>query len=100
MNGIATDSAPPSRRQRVRVVLPLQLSEVPAAEVIDAAAEADAPVDLISFGQVRETCPKCETVHLSLILRQKMVRREHLFCAECGRCFSARYPDGSCALSL
>lgn len=100
MNDMVSDSEPRSRRQRVRVALPLQLSELPAADVIDVGGEADAPVDLMSFGSVRETCPKCETVHLSLILRQKMVRREHLFCAECGRCFGAFYPDGSCALSL
>jgi hypothetical protein len=100
MNGIATDSAPRSRRQRVRVVLPLRLTELPAAEVIDSGADTDAPVELVSFGLVREICPKCETTHLSLILRQKTVRREHLFCAHCGSCFSAQYPDGTCALSL
>ena len=99
MNRFATDPAPPPRRQRVRVLLPLQLNELPSDQVIDCGA-SDAPVDLVSFGIVRETCPKCKTVHLNLILRQKMVRREHLFCAECGRCFSAHYPDGSCALSL
>jgi hypothetical protein len=99
MNGmtIATDS--PARRQRVRVVLPLHLSEMPPDEVIDSQDDTGA-VELVSFGSVRETCPKCKTVHLSLILRQKLVRREHLFCAQCGSCFSAHYPDGSCALSL
>ena len=56
--------------------------------------------DIVVTGQMRETCPVCKTVHLKLVLRQKNVRRAHMFCEQCTRCFDARYADGSPALSI
>ena len=50
-------------------------------------------------GQMREMCPHCNAP-LQLVLRYKDVIRSHLYCEECTRCFDARYPDGSSALSL
>lgn len=52
------------------------------------------------FGAMRETCPSCGDVHLQLVLRQQQVKLAHLFCPQCTRCFDARYPDGSPALTL
>lgn len=56
--------------------------------------------DITFSGEVREVCPDCEGVHLQLVLRQEFVKRAHMYCPECTRCFDARYPDGSAALSL
>jgi hypothetical protein len=58
------------------------------------------PVNLTTFGVVRETCPKCMQSHLHLILRQNNVRTAHLFCAECHSCFDAHYPSGASALAI
>lgn len=52
------------------------------------------------FGAMRETCPACRDVNLQLVLRQQRVKLAHLFCPQCTRCFDARYPDGSAALSI
>lgn len=56
--------------------------------------------DIKFSGEMREVCPECEGVHLQLVLRQDFVKRAHMFCPECTRCFDARYADGSAALSL
>ena len=56
--------------------------------------------DIAFSGEMREMCPECEGVHLQLVLRQDFVKRAHMFCPQCTRCFDARYPDGSAALSL
>lgn len=53
-----------------------------------------------TFGAMRETCPACQDVNLQLVLRQERVKLAHLFCPQCTRCYDARYPDGSPALSL
>jgi len=34
------------------------------------------------------------------VLRYAHVIRNHLFCPQCTRCFDARYPDGSSALTF
>lgn len=52
-----------------------------------------------TVGQMREMCPHCDAT-LQLVLRYKDVIRSHLYCEECTRCFDARYPDGSSALTL
>ena len=56
--------------------------------------------DIKFSGEMREVCPECEEIHLQLVLRQDFVKRAHMFCPECTRCFDARYADGSAALSL
>ena len=56
--------------------------------------------DARTFGAMREVCPECQDVNLQLVLRQERVKMAHLFCPQCTRCYSATYPDGSCALSL
>ncbi|MGZ3184779.1 MAG: hypothetical protein ACXU8N_20275 [Telluria sp.] len=78
----------------------LVLQELTASEVLDLDELPGGAVDLYTLGPVRERCPHCQTGPLQLVLRQKRVRREHLFCAGCQRCFSACYPDGVCALSI
>ncbi|MEO7496259.1 MAG: hypothetical protein ABIT83_25580 [Massilia sp.] len=87
------------RRQRASVDS-LILSELNPLAVLDHAGTEGQPISLMSFGGVRETCPKCEQAQLRLILRQESVRTPHLFCAECQSCFDARYPNGASALAL
>jgi hypothetical protein len=58
------------------------------------------PVNLTTFGTVRENCPKCMQPRLHLILRQSSVRTALLFCAECNSCFDAHYPSGASALTI
>lgn len=88
-----------SRRQSA-VSDQLILSELNPLAVVDQLPHDEHPISLMSFGSVRETCPKCQHTHLRLILRQESVRTPHLFCAECESCFDAHYPSGISALSL
>jgi hypothetical protein len=88
----------PSRRHTVADEY-LVLSELNPRAVIDQLAD-DAPMNLITFGNVREVCPKCAHPHLKLVLRQATVRVAHLFCADCESCFDAHYPNGSPALTI
>lgn len=78
----------------------LVLSELDPDAVIDHLDSPDQPVELITFGTVRETCPKCRTSHLRLVLRQRRVRFAHLFCNQCLACFDAHYPNGAAALTI
>lgn len=78
----------------------LLLNELNPHAVIDQPDGEHAPVNLTTFGVVRETCPKCLHTHLNLILRQSNVRVAHLFCAECHSCFDAHYASGACALTI
>jgi hypothetical protein len=77
----------------------LVLSELNPRAVIDQ-HDDDGPMNLITFGTVRELCPKCAQRHLKLVLRQATVRVAHLFCADCESCFDAHYPNGSPALTI
>lgn len=90
--------ATPSRRRHSAETL--ILSELPPEAVVDHLDSDHVPKTLITFGNVRETCPKCSNTHLKLILRQRCVRIAHLFCAECHSCFDARYPSGESALTI
>lgn len=88
----------PSRRQHDGVDQ-LVLCELNPLVVVDHLDGEDLPLTLLTFGSVREVCPKCQRTHLKLVLRQASVRMAHLFCAECESCFDARYPDGAPALT-
>jgi len=78
----------------------LVLCEVPPESVVDHLDDECVPKSLVTFGNVRETCPKCSNTHLRLVLRQKCVRLAHLFCAECHSCFDAHYHNGEPALTI
>ncbi len=87
------------RRHQHGIEERLVLTEFAADSVIDH-LEPDDQVELITFGTVRETCPKCEQAHLKLVLRQRRVRLAHLFCASCHSCFDAHYSNGASALTI
>lgn len=78
----------------------LILSELNPLAVIDQLDNDSAPLNLLTFGSVREACPKCRHAHLKLVLRQDSVRMAHLFCADCASCFDAHYADGAPALTI
>lgn len=77
----------------------LLLTELDPQGLVDH-LDGDLPVNLMTFGSVRETCPKCLHTHLHLILRQRNVRTAHLYCAECQSCFDAHYASGAPALTI
>ncbi|MCE3606063.1 hypothetical protein LXA47_20995 [Massilia sp. P8910] len=89
-----------SRRQRHSPDDSLVLSELNPIAVVDLLDDDEVPVELITFGKVRETCPNCKHTHLKLVLRQRAVRVAHLFCAQCQACFDARYSNGAPALTI
>lgn len=78
----------------------LVLSELNPLAVIDQLDDDSAPLNLLTFGSVREICPKCQHTHLKLVLRQNSVRMAHLFCADCESCFDAHYTNGVPALTI
>lgn len=78
----------------------LVLSELNPRNVVDQFDDDSAPLNLLTFGSVREVCPKCQQTHLKLVLRQGSVRMAHLFCADCASCFDAHYTDGAPALTI
>jgi hypothetical protein len=78
----------------------LVLSELDPLAVIARPENESAPLNLLTFGSVREICPKCQYTHLKLVLRQNSVRMAHLFCADCESCFDAHYTNGTPALTI
>jgi hypothetical protein len=78
----------------------LILSELNPHAVIDHVDGEGAPLNLMTFGNVREVCPKCKHNQLKLVLRQATVRIAHLFCADCESCFDAHYANGAPALTI
>lgn len=78
----------------------LILSELDPDKVIDHLESPEQPIELITFGTVRETCPRCPGSHLKLVLRQRRVRFAHLFCSGCLGCFDAHYTNGASALTI
>ena len=88
-----------SRRQHDEVG-ELVLRELNPLVVVDHIDGEHTTLTLLTFGSVREICPKCRRNHLKLVLRQTSVRMAHLFCADCESCFDARYADGAPALTI
>ncbi|AZP10660.1 hypothetical protein [Undibacterium parvum] len=87
------------RKRSVTLFTLIQLApwEVVDGEMLD---QGYASEDAQPSGKMREICPYCNNVPLDLILRYKHVKRAHLFCENCTRCFDALYPDGTSALAL
>lgn len=78
----------------------LILSELNPRSVLDHFTGEDLPVQLLTSGNVRESCPKCHHNNLKLVLRQANVRSAHLFCTDCKSCFDAHYANGAPALTI
>ena len=87
----------PGRRNHAANEDQLFLTELNPGDVND---QLGGDGDPVSFGSVRETCPRCSNTHLRLVLRQHSVRIAHLLCANCEGCFDACYADGTPALTI
>jgi hypothetical protein len=77
----------------------LVLRQVAADSVIDR-GDGQQPLQLLSFGAMRETCPSCAGAKLRLVLRQTNVRAAHLSCPACNACFDAHFTDGRSAFAI
>ncbi len=93
----ATDLA--TRRHHSADQETLILKQIDPATVIDQVAGQE-PLQLLSFGAMREACPTCKDAHLRLVLRQANVHAEHLLCPQCGACFDAHFADGRSAFAI
>ncbi|MDB5745830.1 MAG: hypothetical protein JWP72_678 [Massilia sp.] len=91
---------PGSSRRQHHEIDRLVLCELNPLVVVDRLDGEEVPLTLLTFGSVREVCPKCQHTHLKLVLRQTSVRMAHLFCAQCESCFDACYADGAPALTI
>ncbi len=100
----ATQSGNPTHplygRRRAQDCEALLLTELNPHSVVDQPVGKHAPVELQSFGTVREPCPKCHKAALNLILRQTNVRTAHLYCVDCHSCYDAHYAGGAPALTI
>lgn len=93
------DHSPFGRRRGVENEA-LLLTELNPHSVVDQPSDRNAPIELLSFGTVRELCPKCKKPCLNLILRQSSVRTAHLLCTDCRSCYDAHYAGGAPALTI
>ncbi|CAN5442662.1 hypothetical protein BH11PSE11_BH11PSE11_30580 [soil metagenome] len=91
--------APGVERRRNEPEL-LGLLAMDPAELVEGARVGDAyrSKDFFMAGAMRETCPHCMTTHLKMVLLQKGVKRAHVFCENCTRCFDACYDGGPSVL--
>jgi len=91
------------RQQRRRAALAITLTELDPREVVEGVllenGQFQAP-DPIPVGAMREQCPYCEGVALQLVLRRQHVKRSHLFCEHCTRCYDARCEGGYSILGI
>ena len=88
--------------QRLSGTANFSLVELDPSDVVQGVpteAGFEAP-NVQTAGTMREKCPYCQHAALHLVLRYAHVIRNHLFCPQCTRCFDARYPDGSSALTF
>jgi hypothetical protein len=98
--GTTNSHEPPSSRRQHALEEGLVLSELNFEAVVDTDDDEDGvPLNLITYGNVREVCPKCQQ-HLKLVLRQARVRIAHLLCSGCESCYDAHYANGSPALTI
>ena len=94
--------ASPRVERRNRTITVLTLVELDPREVVDGIRIGSSllTADVMSAGPMRETCPHCAGVALELILRRHQVKRSHLLCPHCTRCYDALYENGMTALVL
>jgi len=90
----------PGGERRGAGAVQLILTELNPHVVVDTWYDGEQPRELLTFGTVRELCPKCRQGSLKLVLRQSSVRMAHLFCADCTSCYDAQYADGAPALTI
>lgn len=94
------DATRPGAEKRQNSAALLMLIQLDPASIVDCVhvKEGYLAHDFAVAGEMRETCPECKTTHLKLVLLQNGVKRAHMFCERCTRCYDACYPDGYSAL--
>lgn len=97
--GLGISARPQRRGERLNITL----MELDPREVVEGVVLENgmylAP-DPIPVGTMRETCPHCEGVALQLVLRRHQVKRSHLFCKHCTRCYDAMCEGGYSILGI
>ena len=90
---------PPRQREPIDI----SLFELDPREVVDGVLINNnillAP-DPTSVGTMRETCPYCAGTGLQLVLRRHHVKRTHLFCSHCTRCYDVLCTGGYSLLDI
>ncbi|WP_083444778.1 hypothetical protein [Herbaspirillum rhizosphaerae] len=98
---LGIDISPRPQRRRER--LDITLMELDPRDVVDGVLLENgmflAP-DPTPVGAMREVCPHCEGVALQLVLRRHHVKRTHLLCAQCTRCYDAVCEGGYSILGI
>ncbi|MBO9537758.1 hypothetical protein [Herbaspirillum sp.] len=80
----------------------LSLVELDPREVVDGemTEQGFLAADIVPVGPMREACPHCQGVALQLVLRHHHVKRSHLFCRVCTRCYDALDESGYSILTI
>lgn len=93
--------ATPRAEQRNSPLL-LSLVELDPREVADGVMTEQGflVADIVPVGPMREACPHCPGVALQLVLRHRHVKRSHLFCRVCTRCYDALNESGYSVLTI
>ncbi|NUU04328.1 hypothetical protein [Herbaspirillum robiniae] len=96
----ATPRIAPRYEQRASPLL-LSLVELDPREVIEGVMTEKGflAADVVPVGPMREACPHCPGVALQLVLRHRHVKRSHLFCRVCTRCYDALNDHGHSVLT-
>jgi hypothetical protein len=91
----------PRYEQRSSPLL-LALVELDPREVVDGVMTEKGflAADVVPVGPMREACPHCNGVALQLVLRHRHVKRSHLFCRVCTRCYDALNASGHSVLTV
>lgn len=91
-----------ARYEQRAAPLLLSLVELDPREVIDGlmTEKGYLAADVVPVGPMREACPHCTGVALQLVLRHRHVKRSHLFCRVCTRCYDALNESGHSVLTL
>ncbi|MFI4940496.1 MAG: hypothetical protein ACHP7O_09190 [Burkholderiales bacterium] len=90
----------PFQDKRRSQKIPLTLNELDPCDIVEGVLMSEGYLghDFVIAGEMREICPECKTTLLQLVLLQPGVKRAHMLCPACTRCFDACYEDGSSAL--
>ncbi|MBP0599039.1 hypothetical protein J8I26_13030 [Herbaspirillum sp. LeCh32-8] len=80
----------------------LSLVELDPREVVEGVMTEKGflAADVVPVGPMREACPHCPGVALQLVLRHRHVKRSHLFCRVCTRCYDALNDGGHSVLTV
>lgn len=91
-----------SRFEQRSAPLLLSLVELDPRDVVEGVMTEQGfqAADVVPVGPMREACPHCPGVALQLVLRHRHVKRSHLFCRVCTRCYDAMNESGHSVLTL